>query len=115
VEGLDAPSEHLRDVGELLDGGDLDPAFPQELRCPAAGDELDVELLQPAREVLEPGLVERGEQCAPNQEMSSRTVSGRSRCSTACTRARSVSTVSPSSTGTLSVTITGPVSMPSST
>ena len=40
---------------------------------------------------------------------------GRRRCSTAWTRARSVSTVSPSCTGTGSATITAPVSMPSST
>ncbi len=57
------------------------------------------------------GLVVDGDQRAH----SSRTTFGSSRCSAACTRSRSVSTVSPGSTGTGSLAITSPVSTPSST
>ena len=47
--------------------------------------------------------------------MSVRTTWGRRRCSTACTRARSVSAASSGRTGTSSAAITAPVSIPSST
>jgi len=59
VKRFHAPAEHLGDVGQLLDARDLDPALAQELGGSAARDELDVELLKPAREVLEARLVER--------------------------------------------------------
>src|SRR4029450_1240402 len=115
VEGLHAPSEHFRDLRQVLDQRRLDAVFGELLGGPAARDQQDVELLEAARELDETGLVPDRQERAADQLMSSRTVFGNSRCSTACTRARSVSTVSPSSTGTRSETITGPVSIPSST
>ena len=87
------------------------PSSSMKVGGAAARDELAAELREPARELVEPGLVVDRDQRAH----SSLTTSGRSSCSTAWMRARSVSTVSPSCTATRSWTITGPVSTPSST
>jgi hypothetical protein len=115
MERLDAASEQLGDLRQLVDSRRLDAALGEKLGGSAAGDELDVQLGETARELFEAVLVRDREQCPLDQEMSSLTVCGSRRCSTACTRARSVSTVSSFSTGTRSATITGPVSIPSST
>jgi hypothetical protein len=115
MQRLDATAEQLGDLRQLLDARRLDAALGEELGGSAAGDELDIQLGETARELLEAGLVRDREQRPLDQEMSSLIVCGSRRCSTACTRARSVSTVSSSSTGTRSATITGPVSTPSST
>jgi hypothetical protein len=74
MQGLDSTAQHLGDLGELLDGRCVDPALAQELRRPAAGDELDVELGETARELLEAGLVPDRKQRPLDQEMSSLTV-----------------------------------------
>jgi hypothetical protein len=115
MQRLDAAAEQLGDLRQLLDAGRLDAALRKELGGSPAGDELDIELGEPSRELLEAGLVPDREQRSLDHEIRERTVSGSRRCSTAWTRARSVSTVSSSSTGTRSATITGPVSIPSST
>ena len=108
MERLDAASEQLGDLRQVVDTPDLDPVLRQVVGGAAAGDELDAEL----GEAL---LVVRRQKCALDQEISSLTACGSSRRSTSCTRARRVSTVSPSRTGTGSAAITGPVSTPSST
>ncbi len=114
VERLHAAAEHLGHLRELLDARHLEAGVLERRRGSAARDELDAETREPAREVLEPVLAVDGEQRA-HQPISSRTTSGSRRCSTACTRARSESDVSPGSTGTGSARITLPVSTPSST
>ena len=88
---------------------------PRDARRAAACDEVDAEVLETLRELDQPRLVPGGQEGAADHSIRPRTVSGRRRCSTAWTRARSVSTVSPSCTGTGSATITAPVSTPSST
>ena len=94
VERLDPAAEHLGHLGQRLDARDLEARVLERRRGAAARDELDAELREPAREVLEPVLAVDGEQRA-HQAISSRTTSGSRRCSTACTRARSESDVSP--------------------
>ena len=115
VQRLDAAAEQLRDLGQLLDARHLDPVLGQVVRRSPAGDDLDPELPEAGRELGQALLVERRQERALDHEISSLTASGSSRCSTSCTRARRVSTVSSSRTGTSSATITGPVSTPSST
>ena len=116
VQGLHAPAEELGDLGQGLDPRGLDPVLLEVVGGAAAGDELDAEVGEPLRELGEAFLFERGEQGALDHDViSSRTACGKRRCSTAWTRARSVSTVSSSCIGTRSATMTGPVSMPSST
>src|SRR6185436_15508612 len=91
-------------------------------RGAAARDELDAELVEAARELVESGLVEDGDERALDHHRerrasarNPRTASGSSRCSTAWMRACRVSGVSPGSIATVSWAITGPESMPSST
>jgi hypothetical protein len=115
MQRLDPAAEQLRDLGQLLDARDLDAVLRKMVGGPAAGDDLDPELDEPRRELRQPFLVVGRNERALDQEISSLTVSGSSRCSASCTRARSVSTVSPSRTGTGSALITGPESTPSST
>src|SRR6185437_16201511 len=111
----DAAAEHLRRLGQVLDRCDRDPDLLQEGGRASAGDELHAQLRQPARERLQPLLVVDGDQRALDHEISSRTTWGRSRCSTAWTRARRLDASSPARTGTRSAAITGPLSTPSST
>ncbi len=109
MERLDPASEQLGDAGDLLDALDVEADLGlEEVRRSAARDELEVELGQAARELLQAGLVVDGDQ----RSHSSLTTSGRIRCSTAWILARSVSR---GSTATGSWRITGPVSTPSST
>jgi hypothetical protein len=115
MQGLDAPAEQLRDLGQGLDPGNLEAVLGEMVGGPAARDDLDPELDEPLGELDEARLVEGGDECPLDQEISSRTAFGSSLCSTAWTRARSDSTVSPSRTGTVSATMTAPVSTPSST
>ena len=115
VQRLHAPAEELRDLRQVLDPRHLEAVLGQVVGRPAAGDDVDAELGEAAGELGQPGLVECGDEGAFDQEISSRTAFGSSRCSTSWTRARSVSTVSSSRTGTGSATITEPVSTPSST
>src|SRR5204863_1664448 len=114
VERLDAAAEELWHLGDLLDRRHRDPELGQEGRSAAARHELDVERHQPARELLEPGLVVDGDQRAFHA-ISSRTTCGRRRCSTDWTRERRLCSSSPGSTGTGSAAITGPLSIPPST
>ena len=115
VERLDAAAEHLGDLGQLLDGRRVDAALREMLGSAAACDQVDAEILETLRELDQPGLVPGGQESAPDHSIKPRTVLGSSRCSTAWTRARRLSTVSSSRTGTGSATITAPVSTPSST
>ena len=111
VQRLHAPAEHLGEAGDVLDRGHREPCLLESGRRPAARHELEAEVDEPACELDDAGLVVDGDQRAH----SSRTTFGSSRCSAACTRSRNVSTVSPASTGTLSLAITSPVSTPLST
>src|SRR5215212_3120394 len=111
VERFNAAAEHLRHLGQGLDMRALDAVLLQEGSRSSAGDDGDVELGEPAREVGEPGLVVNRDQ----RSHRSRTTFGSNACSTVWTRARSVSTVSSGRTGTRSAAITGPESIPSST
>src|SRR5262249_28343377 len=115
VQRLHASAEQLRDLGQLLDPRHLDSVLGEMLCGAGAGDDLDAHLREPGRDLGQPLLVVRGQKRALDHEMSSLAACGSSRCSTSWTRARSVSTVSSSRTGTCSATITGPVSTPSST
>jgi hypothetical protein len=112
MERLHAAAEQLRDLGQVLDQQRVDAVLGEVRGGAAARDELDAEVGEPARELGEAGLVVDGEE-RPHR-ISSRTTSGRRRCSTRWMRARSVSTVSSGSTGTVSCRITGPVSTPAS-
>ena len=117
MERHDAVPEQLAEPGDVLDRCHRDPLLRKRARGAAAREELDTQPVELARERADAGLVVHGEQ-RPMQRhvaISSLTTSGSRRCSTACTRARSVSVVSPGSTATGTARITGPVSMPSST
>jgi hypothetical protein len=111
VERLHAPAEHLRRVRHRLDMLDRQADRLERGSGVPARDEPPAEPHQPARERVQAGLVPGRDQ----RTQSSLTTSGSSRCSTAWTRLRSVSTVSSGRTGIRSAAITGPVSMPSST
>src|SRR5262249_14331197 len=111
VKCLHAASEQLRHLRQLFHRRDRHSGLVQVGSRSAARDELPSELCEPGRQPVEPLLVPDRDQRAH----SSLTTSGRMRCSTACTRRRRLSAVSPSSTGTVSLAITGPVSTPSST
>src|SRR5205823_2962533 len=111
VERLDAAAEHLGRLGERVDVLDSEPELLEIGGRSPARDEIPLELGEATSEELEAGFVVGRDQRAH----SSLTTFGSNRCSTACTRARSDSTVSWGSTGTRSAAITGPVSMPSST
>ena len=115
VQSLHAPAEELRDLGQVLDPRHVEAVLGQVVGSPAAGDDVDAEPGEATGELGQPGLVEGRDERPFDQEISSRTALGSSRCSTSWTRARSVSTVSSSRTGTGSATITGPVSTPLST
>jgi hypothetical protein len=115
MQGLDPPAEQLRDLGQILDPGNLEAVLGEMVSGPTARDDLDPELGEALRKLDEARLVECGQKGPLDQEISSRIALGRSLCSTAWTRARSDSTVSPSRTGTGSATMTAPVSTPSST
>jgi hypothetical protein len=82
MERLDAAAEHLRDARELLDALDVEADLGlQVIGRSAAGNEVEPGLRQPARELLQAGLVVTADQrAAPH---SSLTTSGSSRCSTA--------------------------------
>ena len=79
VQRLHAAAEHLRDVGQRLDALDLEPELLEGLRGAAARHELAAGLGEPARELLEPGLVVDRDQRAD----SSPTTFGSNLCSTA--------------------------------
>ncbi len=111
VQRLDPPAEHLRCFGDLLDSAHLEAQLFEVRRRSARGDELTAEVGQPARELVEAGLVVDRDQGS----QSCLTTCGSSSCSAAWILARSVSTVSPSSIGTGTCMITGPESIPSST
>src|SRR5262245_27486674 len=111
MQRLDSASEQLRELGQRLDPLDVQPTLLEVGRSTSARDELPAELRETGGELVEPGLVVDGDQ----SPQSALTTLGRSRCSTACTRARRLSTVSSSRTGTRSAAMTGPVSTPSST
>ncbi len=115
VQRLDPAAEQLWHLGQLLDRRHRDPDLLQEGGRAAAGDELDVELRQPAGERLEALLVVHREQRASDHWINPRTTCGSRRCSTAWTRSFSESASSSGSTGTRSAAITGPVSTPPST
>jgi hypothetical protein len=83
MERLDATAEQLRNLRQLLDARRLDAALSEELGGSAAGDKLDVQLGEPACELLETGLVRDREERSLDHEISERTVSGSRRCSTA--------------------------------
>ena len=112
MQRLDAAAEHLGGPGDLLDGGDGQAGLGEERGGSPGRDELPAELHERARKEVDALLVVDADQCAARQ--SSLTTSGSRRCSAAWMRARSVSTVSPARTGTLSAAMTGPVSMPAS-
>src|SRR5207253_7010809 len=95
----------------VLDVRDVEPKLFEVHRRAAAGDGLEAQVDEAAGELVEAGLVVGGDQRAHR----SLATCGSRRCSAACTRARSVSTVSSACTGTDSTAITGPVSIPSST
>ena len=87
MERLDAAAEHGCGPGQLLDLFDLESGLVlEEVRGAAARDELEAEIGQPARELLQARLVVNGDQCA----QSSLTTSGRIRCSTAWIRSTRV-------------------------
>ncbi len=111
VERLDAAAEDLRKAGDVLDRRDRESPLGEHGRRAAARHDLEPELGEPARELHDSVLVVDGDQRAH----SSLTTFGSSRCSASWTRSRRDSTVSPSTTGTGSLAITGPVSTPSST
>ena len=113
---LTRPPSSSGDLGQVLDRRHRDPDLLQEGGRAAAGDELDVELREPARERLEALLVVDGDQRALDHEISPRTTCGQQAvldgldARLAATRASSSG-----STGTRSAAITGPVSTPPST
>ncbi len=95
VERLDPAAEHLGRLGQGLDAAHLQAQLLEERRGAAARDQLHAELVEPARERLEPVLVvDRDQRARDHEATSSETTRGSSRCSTSCTRARSVATVS---------------------
>ena len=81
----DAVPEQLAEAGEALERGDRDPLLGERPRRAAAREDLDAEPLELAREGGDAGLVVDGEERAVDRHdaISSRTTSGRSRCSTA--------------------------------
>jgi hypothetical protein len=74
MQRLDAAAQQLGGLRQLFDACCLDAALGEELGGSAAGDELDVELGETARELLEAGLVPDRKQRPLDQEMSSLTV-----------------------------------------
>ena len=126
VQRLDAALEHLRDTGDRLDPGDRQAELLEERGGPRRRDQLDAALVQTMREaVSRPVLSETDMRARPTRTTPvyseirpsaiARTVSGRSRCSTAWIRARKVARRSSYSTGMRSCARTGPVSTPPST
>src|SRR6185503_796796 len=117
VERDDAVAEKVAEARHVRERRHGDALVGEELRRAARREELDAEPGELARESGEAGLVVDREQGTADRHaaISSFTTSGRMRCSTRWTRARRVSGVSPGSTGTGSVRITGPVLIPSST
>ncbi len=59
VQRLHAPTEQLRDLGQLLDARHLEPVLREMVCGAAAGDDLDSQLREAGRELGEPLLVER--------------------------------------------------------
>ena len=117
VERDDTVTEQLRHPRKLGDRCHGKVIVGDQLGRPTARDELDPEPVKLLSEGDDTRLVGRGEQGATDGHVatSSRTTSGRMRCSTAWMRACRVSTVSPGRIGTASWRRTGPVSTPSST
>ena len=109
VQRLHAPAEQLGSVGDRLDRRHGEPVLGEERRRPARRDELEPELVERARELVDARLVVGAQERAAQSLV---TTSGSSRCSTAWIRSTSVDC---GSTGTSSCAITVPVSMPSST
>lgn len=64
VQGLDAAVQALGEPGQLLDLGDGDAGRGDPPGGGPGGDEFDAGLVQPAGEVLEPGLVVDADECA---------------------------------------------------
>ena len=58
VERLHAPAEQLGDVGQLLDGDDVDAELADVGGRASARDDLDPEVGEAAGEDVQPGLVE---------------------------------------------------------
>ena len=97
MQRLHASAEHLGRVRDVLDARDVDAQLGERRRRAAAGDELEAEVGEAAGEGFEPCLVVHRNQRAHRDSRprtSSRITRGSSLCSTACTRSRSVSTVS---------------------
>ena len=116
VQRLHAPAEQLRHLGHVLHRGHRDPELLQERCRAAARHDLDAELLEPAREVVQAlFVIDREERSLDHEPTSSRTTFGKRRCSAACTRSRKLCSSSSGMTGTRSAAITGPVSIPPST
>ena len=117
VQRHDPVAQQLRESGQLLEPRHRHALVGKRLRGPGGREHLDAERHEVARESGDAGLVVDREERATDRHaaISSLTTWGSSRCSTAWTRARSVSGVSSGSTGTCSARITGPVSIPSST
>ena len=112
VERLHAAAEHLRRPRSATrPASTSSPCSSRKAAVPPEATSSTAERREPAREVVEPGLVVDGDQ-SPH---SSLTTSGSSRCSTACTRCAQRLDGVVGRTGTRSAAITGPVSMPSST
>jgi hypothetical protein len=82
VQSLHAPAEELRDLGQVLDPRHVEAVLGQVVGRPAAGDDVDAELGEAAGELGQASLVEGGDESAFDQEISSRTAFGNSRCST---------------------------------
>ena len=87
VERLDAAAQHLRCTRHVLDLGDRQPLLCKELRGAAGRDELEPELVQAAREVVDAFLLVDGDQGAGHSSLTTR---GSRRCSTAWMRSSSV-------------------------
>ena len=66
VQRLDAPAEQLGDVGQLLDGDDVDAELADVGGRASARDDLDPEVGQAAGEDVQPGLVEDRNEGAPH-------------------------------------------------
>ena len=64
VQRLHAAAEHLRRLRDVLDARDPEPLLLEERSGATARDELEAELVQPARELVEAGLVVDGDQRA---------------------------------------------------
>ena len=58
VKRLHSAAEHLRDVCQLIDASDRDTEVRDERRRAPTRHDLDVELIEASRKIVEAGLVE---------------------------------------------------------